>query len=587
MDEIANVLFVEDAEDDAEFARRELVRDGLRFTWQRVATESGLRRALHEFRPHVVLCDYSLPGFSGPAALSIIRQLRPTTPCLFVSGTIGEEAAINSLNDGFVDYVLKSNLRRLGPAVRRALADARERARSREVEAKLNRLAHYDTVTGLPNLARVNALIDGSLQCARRKGQVVAVATVNLDAFRLLEEGLGRTLGDDVLRSVSDTVLTAAEDPRAVARIGADEFLVVLSGLSHSFDASAPVQRILDAIATPRSVGGQELRITASAGIAVYPDDGHDLETLLQKSCAAMHEIKSRSRGQLRFYSGDVTRQAQRRLHLETGLRKAIQDRELTVHYQPQFEIGGGRACGLEALVRWMPPGAEAIEPSIFVPLAEQAGLISALGAWVLEEACGTVARWLGPREEPPTLCVNVSTHQISREFSTCLERALALTGFPPTSLELEITESVLIQSPDQALECLAAWKRLGVRIAVDDFGTGYSSLSYLSQLPVDRLKIDKSLVHNMTSETKDAAIVRAVISLGRELGFTVLAEGVETEAQLEMLRELGCQQVQGFLMGRPVCASEARELLKKHWGRRSAARYRRSRVSTEICHVA
>jgi diguanylate cyclase (GGDEF)-like protein len=587
MDEIVKVLFVEDAEDDAELARRELVRDGLRFSWHRVATELGLRRALQEFRPHVVLCDYSMPGFSGPAALSIIRQLCPTTPCIFVSGTIGEDVAINSLNDGLADYLMKSNLRRLGPAVRRALADARERARSQEVEARLDRLARYDTVTGLPNLANVNALVDRALQCARRDGLVVAVVTVNLDAFRLLEEGFGRTVGDDVLRSVSDTVIAAAADPRAVARVGADEFLVVLSDLPQSFDASAPVQRILDAIAAPRSVGGQELRMTASAGIAVYPDDGSDLETLLQKSCAAMHEIKSRSRGQLQFYSGDVTRRAQRRLHLETGLRKAIQDRKLTVHYQPQFEICGGHACGVEALVRWMPPGAEAIAPSIFIPLAEQAGLISALGAWVLEEACRTVATWHGPREELPTLCVNVSTQQISREFFAHLERALALTGFPPTSLELEITESVLIQSAELALECLADWKRLGVRIAVDDFGTGYSSLSYLSQLPVDRLKVDKSLVHNMTSDTKDAAIVRTVIALGRELGFTVLAEGVETEAQFEMLRELGCQQVQGFLTARPVRAAEARELLKKNWGRRAEERYQWPRESTGVCHVA
>jgi diguanylate cyclase (GGDEF)-like protein len=587
MGEIARILFVEDAEDDAELARRELVRDGLRFTWRRVATESALRLTLRQFRPHVVLCDYSLPGFSGPAAHSIIRQAHPTTPCLFVSGTIGEDLAINSLKDGFVDYVLKSNLRRLGPAVRRALADASERARSQEVEARLDRLAYYDTITGLPNLARMNSLVERSLQSARRNGLVVAIVTVNLDAFRLLEEGFGHTIGDDVLRSVSDTVIAAVTDTEAVARVGGDEFLVVLGDLPKPFDASAPVQRILDAVAAPRSVGGQELRMTASAGIAVYPDDGNDLETLLQKSCAAMHEIKSRSRGQLQFYSGDVTRRARRRLHLDTGLRKAIQNRELTVHYQPQFEIRGGHACGVEALVRWMPPGAEAIAPSIFIPLAEQAGLICALGAWVLEEACGTVATWHGPREEPPTLCVNVSTQQISREFSTTLERALALTGFPPTSLELEITESVLIQSAELTLGCLAEWKRLGVRIAVDDFGTGYSSLSYLSQLPVNRLKVDKSLVHNMTTETKDAAIVRTVIALGRELGFTVLAEGVETEAQFEMLRELGCQQVQGFLTARPVCASEARELLKRNWGRRSEERHQRPRESTGICHVA
>jgi predicted signal transduction protein with EAL and GGDEF domain len=375
-------------------------------------------------------------------------------------------------------------------------------------------------------------------------------------------------------------------DPAAVTRIGADEFLVILSDLAQPVDASAPVQRILDAISVPLTVGGQDLRITASAGVAVYPDDGSEFETLLQKSSAASHELKARSRGRVQFYSGDVTRRTQRRLRLETDLRRAIQDHELILHYQPQFEIRSGRACGVEALARWMPPDAEAIAPSVFVPLAEQTGLIVALDAWVLETACETVAAWQEPCELPPTLCVNVSTQQICREFLAHLERVLELTAFPAECLELEITESVLIQGTQMALECLAQWKRLGVRIAVDDFGTGYSSLSYLSQLPVDRLKIDKSLVHSMTTVPKDAAIVRTVISLGRELGFTVIAEGVETEAQFEMLGDLGCQQVQGYLMARPACATEAQALIKKRWGRRLEVGPCRRRETLEISHV-
>jgi EAL domain-containing protein (putative c-di-GMP-specific phosphodiesterase class I) len=265
----------------------------------------------------------------------------------------------------------------------------------------------------------------------------------------------------------------------------------------------------------------------------------------------------------LRFHSGEVTRQAQERLWLETSLRNAIQRRELSLNFQPQFNIRSGRLCGMEALARWHPGGHPPVPPAVFIPIAERAGLISALGAWALEEACATARTWPGRAEDLPVMGVNVSVQQISSDFTPTLARALACGRIPPERLELEITESVLISDTDLALDCLAQWKRLGVRIAIDDFGAGYSSLSYLSRLPVDRLKLDASLIRNMTSVPKDAAIVRSVVSLGRELGFEVLAEGVETREQLNMLRSIGCAQAQGFLLGRPGSAQEIRSLLR------------------------
>jgi EAL domain-containing protein (putative c-di-GMP-specific phosphodiesterase class I) len=271
---------------------------------------------------------------------------------------------------------------------------------------------------------------------------------------------------------------------------------------------------------------------------------------------------------------------------METGLRRAIQNREFTVDYQPQFEIRSGLPCGVEALLRWTMPGGEAVSPSVFVPLAEQTGMIGTLGAWVLEEACRTVAAWHDPAGIPLTLCVNVSTQQICTEFTACLARVIDVTHFPADCLELEITESVLMQSAERTLECLAAWKRLGIRVAVDDFGSGYSSLSYLSQLPVDRLKVDRSLVHSITTEPKAAAIVRTIILLGRELGFTVLAEGVETEAQFEMLSDLGCQQMQGYLTARPAPSAQARATLQRHWGQRPAVSLRPQRIMREAGHA-
>ncbi len=247
----------------------------------------------------------------------------------------------------------------------------------------------------------------------------------------------------------------------------------------------------------------------------------------------------------------------------------AIEHDELSLYYQPQYNVRGGRHCGVEALARWFLPNGGSIAPLVFVPVAERSGSIAALGAWVLEEACATVAAWRRRGHKPPILCVNVSPRQITREFCSILPTILERTGFPAAQLELEITEGILIDKPELALDCLAQWKRLGVRIALDDFGAGYSSLSYLSRLPVDRVKIDKSLIHRMTADAKTAAIVRSVISLGADFGFAVLAEGVETEVQLTMLRRMGCQQVQGYLLALPACADQARAMLASNWGTR------------------
>jgi EAL domain-containing protein (putative c-di-GMP-specific phosphodiesterase class I) len=252
-------------------------------------------------------------------------------------------------------------------------------------------------------------------------------------------------------------------------------------------------------------------------------------------------------------------------------LREAIECSELSLHYQPQYRSSDGRPCGVEALARWFPRDGQPVPPVVFIRAAEQAGLISALGQWVLQEACQTAITWQLPGEEPPILCVNVSPHQICPEFSVILAQVLESTGFPASRLELEITEGILIENPELALQWLAQWKRLGVRIALDDFGTGYSSLSYLSRMPVDRLKIDRSLIQRVITDSKTAAIVRALISLGDDLGFAVLAEGVETEAQFEWLLRMRCQQMQGYLLTPPVSAREVKTLLTRRWGARPA----------------
>lgn len=285
---------------------------------------------------------------------------------------------------------------------------------------------------------------------------------------------------------------------------------------------------------------------------------------------AAARESKAKHPGALRFHSGNVTVLAKRRLLLETDLRRAIENNELTLFFQPQFDIADGHACGVEALARWFRSDGSVVEPRTFIPLAEKTHVIGALGAWVLKQACETVKVWRTQRSDPVTLCVNVSAHQINKTFAKEVERSLKGTGFPSKQLELEITESALISDAHAIIECFRHLKAMGVRIAIDDFGTGYSSLNYLSRLPVDRLKLDKSLVHNLTTQWKDVAIARAVIELGKELGIAVIAEGVETERQFQVLKDLGCLQVQGYLLARPTSQEKVRAMIERPWGGRN-----------------
>jgi diguanylate cyclase (GGDEF)-like protein len=424
-----------------------------------------------------------------------------------------------------------------------------------------------DALTGLPTLSYLAGMFRRLMRRAQRSHQALAFVSFNIDEFRSVCEAYGREEGNKAVKSVASILRTEAGPNAIVVRAGTSKFIVVLTGLTHAEGATQPVQRILDAIARPRSVAGQDLRITASAGIATFPNDGDNYATLLRNSNAAMHESNSQSQGGLRFHSGNVALCAKQRLRLTMDLSHAIENGELALHYQPQFEVRSGRVCGVEALARWFRANGDTIEPGVFIPLAEQTGLIGALGAWVLQKACETVAGWRTPGELPITLCVNVSTHQIDENMGAVIQRVVEQAGFSAEQLELEITEGSLMRNPDAALVCLRQWRELGVRIALDDFGTGYSSLGYLSRLPVDRLKLDKSLIRRLTTERKDWVIVRSIIELGKDLGVGVIAEGVETEQQLEMLEELGCLQVQGYLLARPGPPEGVQALLMSRRG--------------------
>jgi diguanylate cyclase (GGDEF)-like protein len=560
------ILFVDDDALDIVYEKYELERNGITFASRVAASELEVIHELAEFVPDVVLCDYTMRGFAGPRALDTLLRLRPATPVLMVSGSIDDDTANQCLKGGATDYVLKENLGRLGPAVRRAVGNARHR---RALESRIDELSNYDALTGLPNLSQAKQEIGRSFERARSRSEVAALVVLNLDQFHRVNGSFGRRVSDDMLCDIARMLAAWSLGLHFIARIGPNEFLLVLPAIGDTVQATSAVEELLADIAQPRKIAVSELRISASAGIAMYPADGVDFDDLLCKATAAMHETKATSPGGLQCHTDDVVQRGHAKRGLVSGLRDAIHRGVLDLYYQPQYDIRSGQACGVEALARWFTADGVSIAPSTFIPLAEQAGLIEPLGAWALRTATMAAAQWVDDTSRPPVVCVNVSPLQICEGFTTDIAKALEASGLPPDRLELEITESVLVTNIDLALKCLAQWKALGIRIALDDFGTGYSSLSYLTRLPIDRLKIDGSLIRGMTTDSRDTIIVRAVISLCREFGFTTLAEGVETDVQFAMLDDLGCEQVQGYLLAHPAPLAQARELMRRSWGAR------------------
>jgi diguanylate cyclase (GGDEF)-like protein len=556
-----NLLFVEDSAQDVELALRALKRDGVEAAWRRVDSELAMRAALSEAQPDVILSDFSMPQFDGLLALRLAREVAPHVPFIFLSGTIGEERAIEAIRMGATDYILKSSMRRLGTAVKRARAEAAER---KSYEARIRHLANYDGLSDLPNR---NLLADRAAQSiahARRAGRPCGMIVLNVDRFKLVNEGFGQAAGDSLLKLLAERLRTAVCDGDTAARLGADSFAVLAADLMRPDDMTNVARKIQEAVSAPFVIGGRELRISLSLGASTFPRDAEDSEALLRNAEAAMQRVKASGGNNFQYYAAAMTRDAAERIELENALRAAPERHELELHYQPQVEIASGRIAGLEALMRWHHPERGSISPGRFIPIAEESDLIQSLGEWAIFSACRQLSDWDAAGVPVPRVAVNVSARQFrSPGFVDMVARALNERRVYPARLELELTEGVLIDNREQALAVLDRLKTLGVQIAVDDFGTGYSSLSYLSGLPIDCLKIDRSFVIQTTKGGRDAIIAQAIISLGHSLGLRVLAEGVETSAQLEFLKQHGCNEYQGYLFSRPRAVDAMPGLLK------------------------
>lgn len=435
----------------------------------------------------------------------------------------------------------------------------------KEADARIQYLATHDGLTGLPNRSMFTELFDQSIKSARRKGVKCAVLFIDLDRFKVINDSLGHSAGDTLLVEAATRVRDCVRESDLVARIGGDEFVVVLDEVSDRDQITEVARKVLISLMPTLTLGGHECRTTASIGIAVFPDDGADAQTLTKNADIAMYLAKEEGKNGFRFYTPQIQHQSIERLTLETELRHALERGQFSLHYQPKIDVLTEEINGVEALLRWAHPQLGNLPPMKFIPVAEETGLIIPIGRWVLRTACAQNMAW--QREGMPaiSMAVNLSPRQFLDEtLLHDIDGILASTGMPAHLLQLEITESMVMQNVERAIELLDAIQSRGVRLAIDDFGTGYSSMSLLKQFPIDTIKIDRSFVRDLAENVEDRAIAHAIINMGRALGLTVVAEGVETTEQDIFLRQHECNELQGYLFSKPVPASEIPLLLQQ-----------------------
>jgi diguanylate cyclase (GGDEF)-like protein len=431
------------------------------------------------------------------------------------------------------------------------LIDITDRKKS---EARIQFLAEHDVLTELPNRALFAKRLGQALTGLQGR-QRVAVLFIDLDRFKNINDSVGHHIGDGLLRSVSRRLLEAVRVDDTVSRLGGDEFNVILNNVADATEVARIVdERLLPRLREPHPINGFTLQVSCSIGVALYPDDGRDIDTLMQNADAAMYQAKAAGRNLVKFFSAEMAERARLRLALETCLRTAVERRELSLAFQPCLDARTGALAGAEGLLRWNSPELGAVSPVEFIPIAEETRLIIPIGAWVIEEACRQMAQWRDEDQLELKVSINLSAVQLrDRDLVKTLRTSLAAHRIAPGMLELEITETVLMDNAENYREEIDTLRKLGVKLSLDDFGTGYSSLSYLNRFPLDRLKIDRAFVHDMLDAPTDLAIIKAIIKLGHELGLRVVAEGVETAHEAQVLRGIGCDELQGFLFSKPL----------------------------------
>jgi diguanylate cyclase (GGDEF)-like protein len=547
--EVRDVLLVEDSLIDAQLIRRLLRR--VTSSYYRVTHVRTLNDAVlsaEDLVPDVILADLNLPDSRGTQTVASLQTSYPDIPLVIVSAWEDEAISLRSVKAGAQDYLVKGHID--GANLHRVIRYAIERKRT---ELELVRLAHFDQLTSLPNRTLLRERVDHAIARAMRGGSGVATLILDMDRFKEINDMLGHEIGDKLLVEAARRIRASVRDQDTVARLGGDEFAVVLEGVSEAKEVLPVIERIIASLGEVTQIGGRELNSSISIGIAMYPENGNNLSELLRAADLAMYQAKSSGRGRYQFFADAMQEEAQSRHALEWALRRAVERNEFELVYQPQLCLRTGTVIGVEALLRWMSPTRGLLAPYHFIAGLEEFGLINQVGEWVLQTACEQIRRWQAKRFAPMRIAVNVSAQQFEDPMLIDkIRSALKETRLPPELLELELTESCLMSDPAQASALLREIRDVGVRIAIDDFGTGYSSLTYLNEFPLSALKIDKNFVQSVESNDRGGPISKMIIGLGQNLGLEVIAEGVETEAQLEYMREHGCDVAQGYLYARP-----------------------------------
>jgi diguanylate cyclase (GGDEF)-like protein len=549
---VIKVLLVEDNPGDARLIRQMLAEASATvFDLNHVEELRDAYKCLKEDDYDVVMVDLSLPNMRGTKTVDEIQSEFPKVPIVVLSGLSDEALAVKAVEGGAQDYVVKGQGD--GNLVSRSLRYAIERKR---VEEHLAFLAHYDHLTGLANRALFRDRLNQSLARADRNKNQVALMFLDLDNFKAVNDTLGHDAGDLLLQGVSERLRRCVRKTDTVARLGGDEFTVILEGITSMQQPAMVAQKILDSLLMPFNLSGHEVFITTSIGITIYPSDSETIKDLLKYADRAMYRAKEHGCNHYQFYAAEMNIRATERLTFRSSLHYALDREELLLHYQPQINLNSGEVVGVEALLRWDLPQYGLLYPERFITLAEETELIAPIGEWVLRTACKQSRQWINEDLSPFRISVNISSRQFRRrELAGKVERILRETDMDPQRLELELTEGTLMENTEASSDTLELLKNMGVRISIDDFGTGYSSLGYLQRFPIDTLKIARTFVKDITTNPDDAAIARAIIALAQSLRLEVIAEGIETTEQLELLRTQGCEIAQGFLLSRPLPA--------------------------------
>ncbi|HJV03035.1 MAG TPA: EAL domain-containing protein [Burkholderiaceae bacterium] len=558
-EDMPQVLVVDDDRSTRSTLRYTLQRDGFRV--EEAADGAQALAMLKRFQPDVILMDAVMPVMDGFTACARMQELPGGSgiPVLMITALQDNSSVERAFAAGASDYIPKPiHYAVLSQRVRRIIEGNR-------AEKRIRHLAFNDLLTGLPNRTLFFDLLGQSIEAAGAAGGQVAVLFMDLDRFKYVNDNLGHDVGDRLLQAVAQRVRHSVRNVDTVARLGGDEFTVVLSDLDGPGAAAAAAHNICRMLATPFQIDGHDIFVTSSVGIAMYPHDGADVATLVKHADSAMYRAKKTNTG-FQFYEASMEQSISEHVRLESDLRRALELEQLEVYYQPQSSFATGQIVAMEALVRWRHPTRGMVSPAEFIPLAEETGIIKPLGDWVLRTACAQLKAWHNEGLPPLRVAVNLSVRQLlQKDFSRTVEAVLADTGLAPHLLELEITESTLMENAQDTLTALHRLRSLGVRLSIDDFGTGYSSLSYLKRFPVDIIKIDRSFVRDVPQDADDAAIVTAIIALAHSLRLEVVAEGVETAAQLHFLQARHCDLLQGYHLSPAIPAAQFAELVRQH----------------------